>query len=106
MDFSDGYIYVDYKGTESSVSDMQEQSQAIAAIIEQMEMDLAQLKDSWIGDDKDVYADVQAKWDGAVENIRRLLHNHGELLTDISSGYRQSEQSRSQRWGEIQIGSR
>ncbi|GAA3859912.1 hypothetical protein GCM10023084_11870 [Streptomyces lacrimifluminis] len=106
MDFSEGYIYVDYNSAEASVDDMQEQSQAIAAIIDQMNMDLAELKESWIGDDRDVYTDVQTKWDGAVANIRTLLHNHSGLLNEISAGYRHSERSRTQRWGEIRIGSR
>ncbi|NEA68410.1 WXG100 family type VII secretion target [Streptomyces sp. SID12488] len=106
MDFSEGYIHHDYGQAERSMADMQDQSDAIAGIIEQLNQDLAALKETWIGDDRDVYTDVQAKWDGAVTNIRTLLHNHSGLLEKISADYRHSEQSRTQRWGEIRIGSR
>ncbi|MDW4906224.1 WXG100 family type VII secretion target [Streptomyces sp. ADMS] len=106
MSFSEGYIYVDYSSAEASVDEMQEQSKAIADIIDQMNRDLAGLKETWIGDDRDVYTEVQAKWDGAVTNIQMLLQNHSGLLNKISADYRYSEQSRTQRWGEIRIGGR
>ncbi|GAA4792666.1 WXG100 family type VII secretion target [Streptomyces ziwulingensis] len=106
MDFSDGYIYVDYNHAEGAAEDMISQSQSIMSIISNLEMELAELRNSWIGDDRDVYSDVQAKWDQAVQNIKDLLANHSSLLTDISSNYRYTEQNLSQRWGDIRIGSR
>ncbi|WP_434587659.1 WXG100 family type VII secretion target [Streptomyces sp. A5-4] len=106
MDFTDGYIYVDYNHAEGAADDMVAQSQAVMSIIENLEMELSELRNSWIGDDRDVYSEVQAKWDGAVTNIKTLLANHSGLLTEISSGYRYTEQNLSQRWGDIRIGSR
>lgn len=106
MDFTDGYIYVDYNHVEGSADDMVAQSQSIMDILANLDMELAALKNSWIGDDKDVYNDVQAKWDGAVQNIKTLLAHHSELLTEISGNYRYTEQSLSQRWADIRIGGR
>ncbi|MGW1561926.1 WXG100 family type VII secretion target [Streptomyces sp. NPDC002144] len=106
MDYSDGYIYVDYNQAESSAEEMISQSQAIMGIISNLEMELADLKNSWIGDDKNVYTEVQTKWDHAVENIKNLLASHSNLLTDISGNYRRTEQNLTQRWGDIRIGSR
>ncbi|MFI8088590.1 WXG100 family type VII secretion target [Streptomyces sp. NPDC086080] len=106
MDFSDGYIYVDYNHAEGAADDMVSQSQSIMSILANLEMELAELRNSWIGDDRDVYSEVQAKWDNAVENIKVLLANHSALLTEISGNYRHTEQNLSQRWGDIRIGSR
>ncbi|CAL9613470.1 hypothetical protein SUDANB58_05688 [Streptomyces sp. enrichment culture] len=106
MDFSDGYIYVDYNHAEGAADDMVSQSKAIMSILANLEMELTELRNSWIGDDRDVYSEVQAKWDNAVENIKNLLANHSGLLTEISSNYRHTEQNLSQRWGDIRIGSR
>ncbi|MFI1418801.1 WXG100 family type VII secretion target [Streptomyces sp. NPDC020731] len=106
MDFSDGYIYVDYNHAEGAADDMVGQSKAIMSILANLEMELAELRNTWIGDDRDVYSEVQAKWDNAVENIKILLANHSGLLTDISQNYRYTEQNLSQRWGDIRIGSR
>lgn len=106
MDFSDGYIYVDYNHAEGAADDMVGQSQAIMSILANLEMELAELRNSWIGDDRDVYSEVQAKWDNAVQNIKTLLANHSGLLTEISGNYRYTERNLSQRWGDIRIGSR
>ncbi len=106
MDFSDGYIYVDYNHAEGAADDMVTQSQSIMSIIANLEMELSELRNSWIGDDRDVYSDVQAKWDTAVGKIKELLAMHSHLLTDISANYRYTEQNLSQRWGDIRIGSR
>ena len=106
MDFSDGYIYVDYNHAEGAADDMVSQSQSIMSILANLEMELAELRNSWIGEDRDVYSEVQAKWDNAVENIKNLLANHSGLLTEISANYRSTEQNLSQRWGDIRIGSR
>lgn len=106
MDLSDGFIYVDYNSAENAAEDMVFQSQAIMSIITNLEMELTELRNTWIGDDKDVYSEVQANWNQAVENIKSLLANHSNLLTDISSNYRFTEKSLSDRWGDIRIGSR
>lgn len=106
MDFSDGYIYVDYNRAEGSAEDMINQSQAIMSIISNLEMELTELKNSWIGDDAQVYTEVQQKWDTAVQNIKNLLANHSNLLNDISANYRRTESNLEQKWADIRIGSR
>ncbi|MDQ1005805.1 WXG100 family type VII secretion target [Streptomyces sp. V4I23] len=105
MDFSDGYIYVDYNHADNAAEDMVSQSQAIMSILANLEMELTELKNTWIGDDRDVYTEVQGKWDQAVENIKILLASHSALLTEISGNYKFNESSLSQRWGDIRIGS-
>lgn len=106
MDMSDGFIYVDYNHADNASEDMISQSGAIMSIIENMEMELTELKNTWVGDDREVYSSVQAKWNGAIENIKMLLANHSSLLTDISGNYRHTENNLAQRWGDIKIGSR
>jgi WXG100 family type VII secretion target len=104
MDFSEGFIHIDYSSAEVSIEEMRVISGEIYAVIDQLNQDLGTLQNSWVGDDKDVYTGVQAQWNGAVDNIRNLLGNHSVLLEEISAGYRRNEQSRSQRWGDIRIG--
>lgn len=106
MNNSEGFIYVDYTQVQAAVEDLQTQSQAIASAIETLNQELSELQNTWIGDDRDVYGEVQSKWNAAVENIRTLLNNHSLALTDISDDYRRSEQSGTQRWQSVRIGSR
>ncbi|MEE1940111.1 WXG100 family type VII secretion target [Streptomyces sp. TRM 70361] len=106
MNLSDGYIYIDYRHAENAADDMVEQSQAIMSIIENLEMELTELKNTWIGEDSDVYRQVQANWNQAVQNIKNLLASNSHLLTDISDNYRYTEKALSDRWSSITIGSR
>ncbi|MGW1411549.1 WXG100 family type VII secretion target [Streptomyces sp. NPDC002403] len=106
MDNSDGYIYVDYRHTENAADDMISQTQAIMSILANLDMEITELRNSWIGDDGEVYKQVQANWNAALENMKTLLSSHSSLLTGISDNYRYTEQNLAQRWGDIRIGSR
>ncbi|MFI0513848.1 WXG100 family type VII secretion target [Streptomyces canus] len=103
-DFSDGYIYVDYSQMSNAADDMITQTRAIATTLSNLEMELNELKNTWIGDDKDVYAQKQQAWDNAVKAMEELLTKHSTLLTSVSENYQYSEQSLTQMWDSVKIG--
>ncbi|WP_331752477.1 WXG100 family type VII secretion target [Streptomyces chartreusis] len=103
-DFSDGYIYVDYSQMSNAADDMITQTRAIATTLSNLEMELNELKNSWIGDDKDVYTLKQQTWDNAVKAMEDLLTKHSTLLTSVSENYQYSEQSLTQMWDSVKIG--
>lgn len=103
-DFSDGYIYVDYSQLRNATDDMLTQTKAIATALDTLEMELNELKNSWIGDDKDVYDIKQKAWDAAVEAMGKLLTQDAKLLTSVSENYQHSEQKLAQAWDSVKIG--
>ncbi|MFJ9590985.1 WXG100 family type VII secretion target [Streptomyces acidicola] len=103
-DFTDGYIYVDYSQMSNAADDMINQTKAIATTLSNLEMELNALKNTWIGDDKDVYMEKQATWDGAVKGMEELLTKHSALLTSVSENYQYSEKSLTQMWDSVKIG--
>lgn len=103
-DFTDGYIYVDYSQMSNAADDMITQTKAIATTLSNLEMELNELKNTWIGDDKDVYTQKQAAWDGAVKAMEEMLTKHSTLLTSVSENYQYSEQSLTQMWDSVKIG--
>jgi WXG100 family type VII secretion target len=103
-DFTDGYIYVDYAHMNNAADDLVSQTKAIAQTISNMEMELTELKKSWIGDDKDVYAQKQAAWDNAIKAMEDMLSSHSQLLDEISGSYKYNENNLSQMWSEVRIG--
>ncbi|WEH43414.1 WXG100 family type VII secretion target [Streptomyces sp. NBC_01218] len=105
-DYSDGFIKVDYSHADNAADDMVLQTAAIKRTLSELEMELQTLKQSWIGDDADVYTGKQAAWDEAVTRMETLLKSHASLLTDVSQNYRWTENSLSQQWSEIRIGVR
>lgn len=103
-DFTDGYIYVDYSHMSNAADDMITQTKAIATTLENLEMELNELKNTWIGDDKDAYTQKQQAWDNAVKGMEDLLTKHSALLTSVSENYQYSEQSLTQMWDSVKIG--
>ncbi|MEW1724895.1 WXG100 family type VII secretion target [Streptomyces sp. NPDC093109] len=103
-EFTDGIIYVDYSQMSNAADDMIHQTKAIATTLSNLQMELSALMEKWIGDDKDVYAEKQAKWDGAVKGMEELLTKHSTLLTSVSENYQYSEKSLTQMWDSVKIG--
>ena len=103
-DFSDGYIYVDYSHMNNAADDLVSQTQAIAQTISNMEAELAQLKQSWVGDDKDMYEQIQNTWDNAITLMENMLSQNYQLLDEISGSYKYNEKNLSQMWSEVRIG--
>ncbi|MCO5971951.1 WXG100 family type VII secretion target [Actinoallomurus soli] len=103
-DFTDGFIYVDYNHMGNAADDLVSQTQAIAQTISNMEMELAELKKQWIGDDAQVYNQKQQAWDNAIKAMEQILTSHSQLLDEISGSYKYNENSLSQMWSEVRIG--
>ncbi|WP_431775194.1 WXG100 family type VII secretion target [Streptomyces cucumeris] len=103
-DFSDGFIYVDYSQMSNAADDMITQTRAIATTLSNLEMELNTLRNSWVGDDRDVYDQKQRAWDNAVKAMEDLLTKHSTLLTSVSGNYQYSESSLTQMWDSVKIG--
>ncbi|CAL9324276.1 WXG100 family type VII secretion target [Streptomyces sp. SudanB66_2053] len=103
-DLTDGFIHVQYNHVNNAADDMVQQTRAIEATLNQLEMELSELKQTWYGTDAQVYTEKQAAWGGAVVTMQQLLNSHAGLLTDVSENYKYTENSLSQLWSEVSIG--
>jgi WXG100 family type VII secretion target len=103
-DFTDGYIYVDYSHMNNAADDLVSQTKAIAQTISNMEMELGELKKTWVGDDAQTYDQKQRAWDAAIKSMEDMLTSHSQLLDDISGSYKYNENNLSQMWSEVRIG--
>ena len=103
-DLTDGYIYVDYSHMQNAGDDMVQQTKAIATTLSNLDMELAELRNSWIGDDREIYTTKQKTWDDAVKAMENLLTSHSALLSDVSESYKYSEKSLTQMWSSVRIG--
>ncbi|WP_069169327.1 WXG100 family type VII secretion target [Streptomyces griseus] len=105
LDFTDGQIYVDYSHMQNAADDMVQQTKAIDSILTNLEAELQELQKTWEGDDKAVYAQKQASWNNAVEEMKRILAENSALLNDVSDSYQYSEKSLTSLWESVRIGS-
>ncbi|RPK48575.1 WXG100 family type VII secretion target [Streptomyces sp. ADI93-02] len=104
LDFTDGQIYVDYSHMQNAADDMVQQTKAIDSILTNLEAELQELQKTWEGDDKAVYAEKQASWNHAVEEMKRILAENSALLNDVSDSYQYSEKSLTSLWESVRIG--
>ncbi|MFF5567540.1 WXG100 family type VII secretion target [Streptomyces sp. NPDC012623] len=105
LDFTDGQIYVDYSHMQNAADDMVQQTKSIDSILTNLEAELQELQQTWEGDDKAVYAEKQASWNNAVEEMKRILAENSALLNDVSDSYQYSEKSLTSLWESVRIGS-
>lgn len=104
MDFSDGYIHHDYGSAQHAIEEMASQTAAIEGILSNLDMELGRLRESWVGDDMDVYTQVQNRWNQAMSNLKTMLDRHSLALGDISDQYRRTEQNGAMRWQDAGFG--
>ncbi|WP_103503013.1 MULTISPECIES: WXG100 family type VII secretion target [Streptomyces] len=103
-DFGEGSIYMNYGGVNNASDDLINQTRAIRTLLSTLEQELAALKSSWVGEDKDSYTEKQAAWDRAVTNMEEMLKNNSLLLDNLSDNYRHGERSLGQMWQGVKIG--
>ncbi|MFJ4274319.1 WXG100 family type VII secretion target [Streptomyces coelicoflavus] len=101
--YTDGFIYVDYSHMSNAADDMIHQTKAIATTLSNLEMELNALRQSWIGDDKDVYEQKQKAWNKALQAMEDMLKANSALLTSVSESYQYSEQSLTQMWSSVKV---
>ncbi|MEU9386042.1 WXG100 family type VII secretion target [Streptomyces sp. NPDC048279] len=104
MSTSDGYIYVDYSHMNNAADDLLQQTKAIATTLSNLEMELNDLKQMWIGEDRNVYDKKQQAWDAAVTAMENILTRNSALLTEVSQNYQYSERSLTDMWSSVKIG--
>ncbi|WP_369199215.1 WXG100 family type VII secretion target [Streptomyces sp. PU-14G] len=101
---TDGYIYVSYAHVDNAVEDMRLQTREIEKIINSLNDELQALKNSWEGDDRQVYDEKQAAWNQAVTNMAKWLNDNAGTLNHIRDLYTHNERQQTQSWQDVKIG--
>ncbi|MER5936921.1 WXG100 family type VII secretion target [Streptomyces sp. NPDC001928] len=103
-DFSDGHIFVDFASTANAVQELDMQTNQINNWLQQLDQELQVLKESWIGDDREVYDEKQTSWNRAVDRMREILKNNAHVLEDVREAYNQNQKNSALRWQETRGG--
>ncbi|MEU9994520.1 WXG100 family type VII secretion target [Streptomyces sp. NPDC050848] len=101
---TDGYIYVDYRHMDNAAEDLIAQTQAIDQTLYNLEAELGELRNTWMGDDAQVYAEKQKAWNDALLAIEKMLESKVTLLNEISGSYRHTQNTLVQGWQNVSIG--
>ncbi|MFE4453473.1 WXG100 family type VII secretion target [Streptomyces sp. NPDC056796] len=103
MSFTDGEIYVSYDHMQNAADDMIHQTKAIHQTLVDLDAELQALKNSWNGEDKNMYTSKQEEWNGAVGAMNDLLVKNAHLLTEVSGNYQYTERSLNQMWSDVKV---
>ncbi|MFF2328596.1 MULTISPECIES: WXG100 family type VII secretion target [unclassified Streptomyces] len=100
---SDG-IDIDHLQVGQSVTAMEEQTQAIAKTMSELESNITTVVEAWTGPDKDVYYQrVLPTWHSEVANLSTILRNFYTTLNDVSDNYKRVVQSNAQGFMDIRM---
>ncbi|MFE0923324.1 WXG100 family type VII secretion target [Streptomyces nigra] len=98
---ADGIIDVNYTVARQAIEELRAQTQQIASVLNNLEDELRPLIQSWEGDDRDTYHQVQMEWNQATANMGKLLDNTGELITFIHDGHIRDERKSVDGWQSV-----
>jgi early secretory antigenic target protein ESAT-6 len=63
----------------------------IDARMHALERELEPLRSSWVGDAQQAYTTAKAAWDGAIHEMRDLLHSTSRQVTESNAEYRAAD---------------
>ncbi|MER8235782.1 WXG100 family type VII secretion target [Streptomyces sp. NPDC094049] len=102
--FTDGRIYVSYAHVDNAVDDMRLQTTEIQKIISSLNDELQALKNSWEGEDREVYDEKQAAWNNAVAKMASWLQANAATLDQVRALYTSNERQQTQGWQDLRVG--
>ncbi|MFJ4895957.1 WXG100 family type VII secretion target [Streptomyces sp. NPDC088788] len=102
--FMDGEINVDFSRTDNAAEDLQLQTQQIKKWLTELDQELQHLKQSWVGDDKDVYTQKQDAWNRAADQMGNLLTKYSGTLSEVSDAFRRNQANAAQGLSSLRIG--
>lgn len=84
-------IRVDHNKLAQGSADVIAAARAIESRLDNLESELAPLKNDWTGSAKQAYADAKAKWDQAMTEMIALLEQAGRNVETSNDDYRAAD---------------
>jgi WXG100 family type VII secretion target len=84
-------LRVDHPGLDRAADDLAVVVNRIDARLQGLERELAPLRSTWAGDAQRAYLTAQARWDGAVRDMRDLLRTTSQQVALANDAYRAAD---------------
>ncbi|MFI5635346.1 WXG100 family type VII secretion target [Streptomyces sp. NPDC051664] len=99
-----GDIWINHSAAKAFSDEMLNETQAISAVVTELEGTLGGIVNNWLGDDRDIYINkVQPTWNREVSSLSLILQRHAVTLDDISDNYKQTVYRNAQGFEEIKF---
>lgn len=84
-------LKVNHAGLDQAAGDLMSIVNRIDARMNHLEQELNPLRTSWIGDAQQAYTVAKQRWDGAITEMRDLLHSTSQQVTQSNAEYRAAD---------------
>jgi len=84
-------LLVDHAGLDAAAADLMAIVDRIDARLQGLDRELAPLRGGWVGDAQLAYVAARARWDGAVGEMRDLLHTTALQVRLANDAYRAAD---------------
>jgi WXG100 family type VII secretion target len=84
-------LKVNHAGLDQAADDLMSIVNQIDARMNHLEQELDPLRSKWIGDAQQAYTVAKQRWDGAIHEMKDLLHNTSQQVTQSNAEYRAAD---------------
>ena len=84
-------LKVDHTGLDQAADDLMGVVNKIDARMSHLERELDPLRSDWIGDAQQAYTVAKQRWDGAIHEMKALLHSTSQQVTLSNAEYRAAD---------------
>jgi WXG100 family type VII secretion target len=95
---NDGMLLVNFGAMQQASADIQKAIQSMQAQLDQIESDAKPLIATWDGAAQQAYAQRQAKWRGASQDLHNILQNIKRAVDQSTEDYVNTEKQATQRF--------
>lgn len=80
-------IRVNHAGLDTAAADLYKKVQDIDNRLNQLESELAPLRNEWAGNARSAYDTAKLKWDTAIQDMKNLLDETSKTVTQSNADY-------------------
>lgn len=80
-------LRVDHAGLDTAAQDLYATVQEIDDRLNRLESELAPLRSDWVGNAQEAYTAAKARWDGAIREMKDLLHETSRNVQHSNAEY-------------------
>jgi WXG100 family type VII secretion target len=84
-------LKVNHGGLDNAADDLMGIVNKIDSRMQNLERELNPLRANWIGDAQTAYQVAKQKWDGAIHEMRDLLHTTSQQVTQSNADYKAAD---------------
>jgi WXG100 family type VII secretion target len=98
---SDGDIFVNYGGVNDVEDVLQDCTNAVSRIIDEIQSAVSPMVATWEGSSQEAYGQVQTKWNADTQDMQSLLSQYAPTLDEMKVNYGTTDNNLALQWSGI-----